>query len=407
MVYQKKIRILAWAFYDFANTIFSAVVLTSYFPLYLNERAQGKLWYLGLATTGSMLLAGAAVPLLGALSDRTGKTKTYLIRTTLLCLLFLIGLSIFNSIGLLMASFVISCFFYHASLVFYHALLPAVAKPEEQGKISGLGTGLGYLGVVIALPIVHEVEKIGGKPLVFTAAASLFLLFSLPVFLWVPERRVQTPEPFRWHLWTEEWRKAFGVFTEIQKSKTLWSFFAGNFLVLEALNATIFWFAVYAKETFNPGSGKIIQLLLGVNASAFAMGLLCGWLTDKFTSKRILAVSAFSLAVTVSVLALTPDFQSFFWVCCAGGSFAIAGIWTAGRKRVLELAPPEKLGTYCGFYNLTTKISVVSNLIFSVIAGYFNFKTALLFLAIPAIAGAVLLKNGSQKSEVGGLTSDF
>lgn len=397
---QKRFRALSWALYDFANTIFSAVVLTSYFPLYLNERAHGKPWYLGLATTGSMLLAGAAVPLLGALSDSTGKTKTYLIRTTFLCLFFLIGLSIFNSIGLLMTCFVISCFFYHAALVFYHALLPAVAEPAEQGKISGLGTGLGYLGVVIALPIVHEVEKLWGKPSVFTAAAVLFLLFSLPVFLWVPERKVQNPETFKLNLWADEWRKTFIAFKEISKSNVLRSFFAGNFLVLEALNATIFWFAVYAKETFNPGSGKIIQLLLGVNASAFVTGLACGWLTDKFSSKNILALSAFSLALTVSILALMPDFQSFLIVCCAGGAFAISGIWTAGRKRVLELAPQEKLGTYCGFYNLTTKVSVISNLIFSVIAGYFGFKAALFFLAVPACAGAVLLLKKSTPTAV-------
>lgn len=382
---------LSWSLYDFANTIFSAVVLTSYFPLYLNERVYGKPWYLGLATTGSMLLAGAAVPLLGALSDSTGKTKTYLLRMTFLCLVFLCGIGLFKTLSTLMLCFILSCFFYHAALVFYHALLPAVAAPEEQGWASGLGTGLGYLGVVMALPVIHTVEKNWGKPAVFLATSALFLLFTLPLVFWVPERRVQNPESFRWNLWKEEWRKTWRNFQEIRGSRVLAGFFLGNFLILEALNATIFWFAVYAKETFNPGSGKIIQLLLGVNASAFLAGLLCGWLTEKFSSKKILALSGFALALTLIALISMRSFENFFAVCCAGGAFAIAGTWTAGRKRVLELAPPEKLGSYCGFYNLTTKVSVISNLVFSIIAGISGFKAALLFLTLPAVAGTFLL----------------
>ena len=72
------IPLVSWALYDFANTIFSAVVLTAYFPLYLTE-VTGANWSLGMASSASMILAGAVVPFLGALSDRTGGAKKYLI----------------------------------------------------------------------------------------------------------------------------------------------------------------------------------------------------------------------------------------------------------------------------------------------------------------------------------------
>ena len=78
MVKPTRRSLLSWASYDFANTIFSAIVLTSYFPLYLTELA-GKNIYLGAASSLSMILAGLIVPFLGALSDQTGKTKVYLI----------------------------------------------------------------------------------------------------------------------------------------------------------------------------------------------------------------------------------------------------------------------------------------------------------------------------------------
>jgi len=75
----RAIPTLSWACYDFGSTVYSAVVISSYFPLYLTELT-GVNWSLGVATSGSMLLASLVVPVLGALSDQTGRTKTYLVR---------------------------------------------------------------------------------------------------------------------------------------------------------------------------------------------------------------------------------------------------------------------------------------------------------------------------------------
>ncbi len=386
---------LSWAFYDFANTIFSAVVLTAYFPLYMNELAPDKPWYLGTATTFSMLLAGAAVPFLGALSDATGRTKNYLFKTTAACIFFLFFLSIFKSPGPLIAAFTVSCFFYHASLVFYHSLLPAAAPPEKQGFVSGLGTGLGYLGVVMALPIANQAEHLWGKPVVFTVAGILFFVFSIPIFLFVPERKVATPRSFKWGLWWEEWRHAHRTIMGLPSRPALMYFFIGNFLVLEALNGTIFWFAVYAREVFHPSSQEIIYLLMGVNASAFLTGLICGVLTDKLKSSTLLVIAAAALALNLIALVLMPSFAAFTAVCLTLGAFSISGIWTAGRKRVVELAPQEDLGAYFGIYNLTTKFSIISNLLFSVAAGKFGFRPALLALTIPAMASLFFLKKSA------------
>ncbi len=391
-------RALAWSFYDFANTIFSAVVLTAYFPLYMNEIAPGKPWYLGTATTASMLLAGAAVPFMGALSDVTGRTRNYLLKTTAVCVFFLFFLSVFKSAGLLIAAFTVSCFFYHASLVFYHSLLPAAAEPEQQGFISGLGTGLGYLGVVIALPIAGQAEHFWGKSSVFAVAGILFLICSLPTFIFVPERNVENPVKFQWNLWGKEWRRAHSLIMGLPARPALMFFFIGNFLILEALNGTIFWFAVYAREVFRPASGEIIGLLIGVNAASFATGLLAGMLTDRLTSSRLMLIAALCLALTLGVLVLMPSFNAFKAVALTGGAFAISGIWTAGRKRVIELAPQEDLGAYFGIYNLTTKFSIISNLVFSLLAGRFGFRPALLTLAVPALFSLYFLKKSAQKS---------
>ena len=384
------IPLLAWAFYDFANTIFSAIVLTAYFPLYLKDLA-GANWILGAATTGSMILAGIFTPAMGALSDRTGKTRHYLIVTTLISIAFLYYLSVFKTVPFLIGAFVLSCFFYHAALVFYNSLLVVAADPEKQGFASGLGTGLGYLGVVFALPAAHWVDSRFGRPQVFIAAAVLFLLFSLPAFFLVPERKVQNPVSPGWDLWRKEWAGIFAILKKLPGNPALLLFLGGNFFVVDALNAAIFWLMVYTREVFHPGQGILIGFLTALNASAFLMGILSGILTDRWGAARTLTLSGAVLAGTLAILALTKSFPVFLAANLTGGAFAIAGIWTAGRKRLIELAPREELGGYFGLYGLVTKISVAGSLLFSIAADIAGFRPALWILVFAAGIGTLFL----------------
>ena len=144
---------LSWAVYDFASTVYAAIVITAYFPLYLTELT-GLNVHLGVATAVAMLLSAAVIPVLGAISDHTGRTKAYLIRTTLACILVLMALSWVKTTAALILAFAISTFFFHTCMVFYNSLLPVVAPPHRQGFISGLGVGVGYLAVVLSLPLV-------------------------------------------------------------------------------------------------------------------------------------------------------------------------------------------------------------------------------------------------------------
>lgn len=384
------LKLFGWSFYDFANTIFSAIVLTAYFPLYFTELT-GKNWTLGVATTASMILSGLVVPYLGVVSDRTGRTKYYLELTTLACIVCLIPLALIQNSILLLIFFLISCFFYHSSLVFYNSLLPAASSKDHQGFASGLGTGLGYAGVLLALPLAHHFDTHFGRPSVFLVAAALFFLFSLPLFFFVPERRVPNPKPFHTRLYGEEWRKVFRLVASLPKHPALLLFFLGNFLVLDALNSTIFWFLVYAREVFSQTQGILIKLMMAVNASAFIFGILTGILTDKAGSMKTLVFSSLVLALTLAGLVFAVNFQAFAVLTCLGGSLAIAGIWTAGRKALVEFAPTEKLGQYFGLYGLTTKISVLGSTIFSILADTIGFEIALLSLAVPAALGTFLL----------------
>ncbi len=394
--FKKTLTLYSWALYDFANTIFSAVVLTFYFPLYLTDLTHKNL-NLGLATSGATVLAGLVVPWLGALSDRTGRTKTYLLITTLLCVGFTFGLSFFVYPSLLIITFLLACFSFHASLVFYNALLPVVAESEKQGFASGLGTGLGYLGVLFAIPLAHLVDSFFGRRFVFLVAGSLFLIFSLPLFAWVPERKVLNPLGASFDIFIKEWKKVLTTLGRITRNRPLLFFFTGNFFVMEAVNTAIFWFVIYLARVFGPPQKDLILIFLGLNFCAFLFGFAAGFLTDRYGSQKIFLLSALSLLVTFLSLGLSRDLKTFIAASFTAGAFALAGVWTAGRKRLIELAPPDAVGEYFGLYNLTTKISVIGSLVFSILADRYGFRIALLSGMIPSGLGAIFLWLGREK----------
>lgn len=398
MGFKKSVPLISWAFYDFANTIFSAIVLTSFFPLYLTSLT-GNQWSLGAANTLSMIAAGLALPPLGALADRTGKTKSYLFRLTAVCVLLLFIAGFLRAPSGLIVCYIGATFCFHSALVFYNALLPSVALSKNQGKASGLGVGLGYLGTVIALPAAYFIEKRWGTPPVFMIAAAAFFAGSLPLFFTVPDRPVAAPISFRWGLWKSEWQRLNQTAAIIMKDSKRALFFGGHFLVADALNGTILWFMVYAREVFHPEKSTLILLLLAVNFSAFFAGIVFGFLTDKKGAVPSLLLSAGLLVLTLTVLSLTSSFAVFAGTVIVLGAFSIAGVWTSGRKVLIELSREDQLGEYFGLYGLTTKLSVLGSLGFSILSGVMGFRQALQLLIFPAAAGFLMLIGSAMSHE--------
>src|SRR5918995_5037835 len=193
------VEALAWALYDFANTIFSFAIVSYAMSLwairFLGE-ADGQRWF-GLAVSASVLVNAAVSPILGAVSDRTGRRKPFLLFFTILTIVptALIGLV---DIGLGLLAFAFANFAYQAALIYYDALLPEIARGSTRGKLSGIGVGLGYLGTIVSGLLFRFTTDADGNSTAasFLLIASLFGLFAIPLFALVRERR-PSGEPFR------------------------------------------------------------------------------------------------------------------------------------------------------------------------------------------------------------------
>jgi MFS-type transporter involved in bile tolerance (Atg22 family) len=73
------------------------------------------------------------------------------------------------------------------------------------------------------------------------------------------------------------------------------------------------------------------------------------------------------------------------------GAFGLSGIWTAGRKLVVVLAPPERVGSYFGLYGVTVKLSVVGSVVYGFVEHAHGAKPAMLAQGAQLLLGLACL----------------
>src|SRR5215203_3696510 len=188
----------SWALYDFANTIFSMNVATLYFSVWLiaDLRASNTVYAVGNGI--SSILVVLSVPVLGALSDARRRRKPWVVGFTIASCLACAAIGIFGqttlpiagaevvggtalpsgwsptvgTFGWVLAAFVIANYAFQAAQPFYNAMMPDLVPPDERGRLSGLGTAVGYVGTIVGLLLVFPFFS-GAVPLFGALPASV------------------------------------------------------------------------------------------------------------------------------------------------------------------------------------------------------------------------------------------
>src|SRR5574341_282356 len=121
-IIMNKKEVFAWGMYDLANTIFSALFVTFFFPFYVKTFLGGNEFQIGLVFGLSMLAVGIFVPVIGAWSDVLGKRMPFIIFFTIVCCLltWLVGKV---SLSWALIGGFLANFSYHAALTTYNALI--------------------------------------------------------------------------------------------------------------------------------------------------------------------------------------------------------------------------------------------------------------------------------------------
>jgi UMF1 family MFS transporter len=353
--------VVSWASYDLANTIFSMNVVSLYLQLWVLNTMGGTDSQWAFANSTSMALVFVSAPILGALSDQTGRRLPFLLVCTVACVVLTAFLGTPGLLGTLVL-FVAANFFFQASLIFYDSLLPTVSTAKNRGAVGGFGIGVGYLGsfigVLTGLFLLDRVGHVG----VFRITALLFALFAIPIFLFVREGNQHKKINLRSLSPARAFRQVKDTVTHIRRYPGLGRFLLGRAFYTDAANTVIIFLSVYTvAEIGLTETGAQLVLLVAIVAAAIG-GIVLGRVVDAVGPSRtlnlVLGMWALALlgAVLIPVFSLPP---AWFWpVACLAG-VALGGTWTADRPFMLSLAPADRLGEFYGLYSMVGRFAAI------------------------------------------------
>jgi UMF1 family MFS transporter len=406
----------SWALYDFSNTIFSMNIATLYFPVWIvaERGASATAW--SLATSASAAVVLFAAPYFGARSDVSRRRKLWVVGLTLACVAATALLAPISRLSLppataplaLLGTFVVADVAYQLALPFYNAMLPELAPPDEHGRLSGLGTAVGYLGsiagVLLVAPFVSGKWSFGGasgRPAAFLPTAALFLLFSLPLFFFcrdhVPRPRAERRSvPFR-----EIAGKIAEAFRETRKYPGLRRFLFASYLYQDALGTAIAFMAIYAVKVLGLAKGEEIRLFVALTVPAIVGSYLAGLASDRIGPRRTLSFVLWGWIAGLAAIALAPSLSAF-WIGGALLGFVFGGIWSVERPLLLTLVPDAEAGRFFGLLVLSARAAaIVGPLVWAFVADHLfhsfgegvGYRAAVASLIL-FMAGAIALLRG-------------
>ena len=265
-------QVFAWSVYDLANTIYSALFITLFFPAFVTNYLGGTEAHIGTVVGLSTIASVLVVPVVGALSDRMGRRMPFLIAFTILCCAATAATSVVGLYGAL-AMAVISNFFYSIALAVYDALLPKLAPEGERGTVSGLGTAVGYLGTPFSIAVLFllrnrvDFDAEEGVRLTFLLTAGLFLLFALYPFLVIRE-----PKRASGRTLAEDLKESFlaigRTLRTVHRVPGFLMFLGAAFLFSNAINAVIVFLYTFSKERLGLSPQDFLPIYAGMAVAA-------------------------------------------------------------------------------------------------------------------------------------------
>jgi UMF1 family MFS transporter len=387
--------LVAWCFYDWANSAFPTVITTFIFAAYFAQAVaptpvEGTvLWSRALTVVG--LVVAIASPLLGAISDNLGPRKPWLFVFSALCV------SLTGSLWLVepSADFVVPALVLYAaasityqfSIVFYDAMLPNIAPHGMLGRISGWGWALGYVGGLACLVACLWIIKGGGSEIfgldgelaepvraTMILVACWFALFAVPLFLFTPDRPSTglAPGPAM----RASLRQLRGTFGLLRRNPPISRFLIAHMLYTDGL-VTLFAFGgIYAAAEFGmePADILVFGIVLNVAAGAGAAGF--AWLDDAIGSKRTILLALAGLVLSgLGLVLVQADWE--FWGFALALGFCVGPAQAAGRSLMARLSPERMETEMFGLYALAGKATAFAG---------------------PFVLGQVVSYSGSQRA---------
>lgn len=412
-----KSKIFVWTLYDFANTSYSIVVVTFIFAVYFkNTIANGEpvgdlFWSLGISI--SMLITAVVAPILGAIADYSAGKKRFLLLFTLMCIIptSLLYFTGSGDIYFALLLFIIANIGFEAGLVFYDAFLPEITAVKNYGRVSGYGFAMGYLGSLVVLALSFPFIQSELIKETFPLAALFFLVFSIPLFLFLNDSRKKISAP-KSYIKIGIDRVVYTI-RNLKNYKNLAVFLLAFFFYIEGVNTVIFFAGNYASTTLQLSMEELIIFFIIVQTTAILGSIVFGIISDSIGQKKAIKISLIIWIFTVLIAYYTSSqdsflteyisekflltkqsimLDSFYFVGLLAGS-VMGATQSTSRSLMSRLTPDNKKTEFFGFYSLFGKSSaIVGPLVFGLVSYLSSDQSiAILSVGIFFIIGLVIL----------------
>ncbi len=294
-----KQRIFAWVMYDWANSAFATTILAVVLPVYYSQVAAANLpseatatayWSLGLSI--SLLIVAILSPILGTVSDVMRGKKRFLAAFTSLGILATALLVLVETGDWLLASIlaILGRVGFNGSLVFYDALLPHVARPEDQDNVSARGYAMGYLGggllLAVNVAMIFFLPGNWGARLSFVSVAIWWAVFSLPLFRKVPEPNTAAAQLTAGEsIFAATFQRLRDTLRDVRRFRELFKYLLAFLIYNDGINTIIGVAAIYGAE-LGFGSIELILAMLLVQFVGIPYSLIFGVLPSRAEKRR-------------------------------------------------------------------------------------------------------------------------
>ena len=401
-----KRSLYSWLFFDLANTVYAFVIPGLYFSVWLVSEQGWTDQSLGFATSGAMVIVAILGPWVGARSDGSQGKKPMLLITTLICIVATFLLGTFD-VSISVLFFIVSLIGFNLGSVVYDALLVSVSTPTNRGRISGLGVAFGYVGSLLGFGVATLLQNFGYSYVeIFRSVAVMFLIFSLPAFIFIKEKKVSNEKS------TIKITESISLVIKSWKHSTqypgLTRFLVGRFFYADAINTLISGLlAVYLVEEVGLSPTDSQNLLGLAIIISIIGGYVFGKAADKYGPRKLTLISLVCWMLSLSVAIIATEFDQLWLIYVTGvlGGFNIGGIFAVDRVFMTRLSPEKHLGEFYGLYSTVGRFAtIIGPLLWGLIVNtlWLGRNAALFSLIILLLISFFIIKGVSDEQHVGG-----
>lgn len=401
--------IWSWAMYDWANSAFTTLVVTFIYSYYFTQvmapdEATGTLWW-SRAVAISSVLTALASPVFGAAADRGGARKRFMgvalaISVGATTALAFIRPDMASAALIALILFVVADLTFEIGNVFYNAFLPSIASPARIGRISGWGWGLGYVGGTVCMGIAligfvqpdvpwFGMTKDAGWNVRATnlLVAGWFLVFALPMFLFVPEQRTHAARISVKAAFQElaQTARHLGRFKELVK------FLVARLVFNDGL-VTVFAFGgIYAGEVFGMTLSEVIVLGIVLNVTSGLGAFLFGFVDDRLGGKKTIMITIVMMVVATGMAVWAPT-RFWFWVAAIMIGIFVGPNQSASRSLMGRFVPAKHESEFFGFFAFSGKATAFAGpLLLGALSDAYSHRVGMASVIIFFVVGGLLL----------------